>query len=165
MNHLMINGLGISIFMFVLPNVYATGFEIEGYVSQGQYTPVSGAKVRLYDSTGTLLNSTTSGWTGGYEFEGVTTGNYVLQVEPFAIAVIVKDDDVRLDVDLNASDGRMSYGKYALQDALKLFQESQKPASGKSGGDGNIYSNDGSMVNGGGCTYVSSGGMSMKSCN
>ena len=65
----------------------------------------------LEGESGKVLDVVQTGFTGRYKFQNLVSGYYILQVGELKREVMLKAKDVRLDIDLSAKDGSMSYLK------------------------------------------------------
>lgn len=87
-------------------------FKISGYVGRSSTEPASGVTVRLLEAgSGKVLDTVRTGFTGRYKFENLKPGPYEIQAGELKREVILKAKDLRLDIDLSARDGSMSYVK------------------------------------------------------
>jgi hypothetical protein len=86
-------------------------FNISGFVGRSSSEPASKVVVKLLDESGKVLDMAQTGFFGKYKFEKLKPGLYLLQVGELKLEALVKNKDVRLDIDLSAKDGQMRYLK------------------------------------------------------
>jgi len=109
------------------PGSPATGYSIYGFVGTSTTSAASNTMVMLLDGdTERPVDSANTNLLGKYTISGVAAGYYKLRVGKITKEILVKDENVRLDVDLSAEDGTMNY----LAGAMKGTS-----APGKPGGD------------------------------
>ncbi len=123
-----INGfLGLVLLLLCLscasvpgPGGAQSGFQIEGYVGRGSTTAAPGEQVVLLSATtGEPMATAQTNFFGKYGFHGLPAGSYRVQAGSISRDVILVNKNVRLDIDLNAEDGRMDYAKSAIESAMK----------------------------------------------
>jgi hypothetical protein len=92
------------------------GFKVHGYVMTSPSAPASGISVVLIDrQTGAVVDSSTTGFLGGYKFKDVAPGMYVLKVEKFTREVVVVKKNVRMDFNLSEPGGIHNPWKATLE--------------------------------------------------
>ena len=103
------------------------GFLIWGYVGKGTQSAAPGESVRLIDGeTKKVLGIAQSNFMGKYVFKGVSPGYYEIAVAKFVIPVMLKQEDIRLDIDLNSPTGAMDYVGAGMKElATDLKKSSQ----------------------------------------
>lgn len=104
-------------------------FKISGYVGRSSVEAASGVAVNLLEAeSGKVLDTVRTGFTGRYKFENLKPGQYTVQANELKLEVVLKSKDLRLDIDLSAKDGSMSYVK--AEDIQKLASSAAAAASG-----------------------------------
>jgi hypothetical protein len=104
-------------------------FKISGYVGKSSTEAAPGITVKLLDGeTGKVLDIVRTGFTGRYKFEKLKPGHYIVQANEVQREVMLKAKDLRLDIDLSAKDGSMSYVK--AEDIQKAVSSAASAASG-----------------------------------
>lgn len=136
------------------------GFLIWGYVGKGTKTAAPGENVRLVDGeTKKTLDIVRSNFMGKYVFKGLAPGYYKITVAKIAIPVMVKKQDVRLDIDLNNPTGAMDYVGAGMKDLAKELEKASQ-GSGQAAspeGDRNLMAKiTGSYMSFSGGSYGSS---------
>lgn len=102
------------------PGTAATGLKIAGYVGKSSTAAAPSEQVVLIDAaTGQPIATDQTSIFGKYGFDHLPAGDYRIQVGTIARDVTLVDRNVRLDIDLSASDGRMDYMKGSLDAAVK----------------------------------------------
>jgi len=86
-------------------------FNISGFVGRSSNEPASKVVVKLLDESGKVLDMAQTGFFGRYRFEKLKPGLYVLQVGELKLEALLKNKDLRLDINLSAKDGQMRYFK------------------------------------------------------
>lgn len=112
----------LALAIFTFPLIAAKdAYRISGYVGQSSNQPASGVTVRLLEpGSGKEIGSVRTGFTGRYRFDNLKPGLYVLEAGPIKREVVLKDKDIRLDIDLSAKDGQMRYAK--AEDVVKAIE-------------------------------------------
>ncbi|MFB3908835.1 MAG: hypothetical protein ACE15D_10570 [Candidatus Eisenbacteria bacterium] len=96
------------------------GLKIGGFVGKSSTEAASSEQVVLVDaSTGQPIATDQTNLFGKYGFDHLPAGKYQVQVGSITRDVVLIDKNVRLDIDLSASDGRMDYVKGSLDAAVK----------------------------------------------
>jgi len=86
-------------------------FNISGFVGRSSSEPASKVVVRLLDESGKVLDMANTGFFGKYKFEKLKPGLYIVQVGELKLEALLKNKDLRLDIDLSSKDGQMRYLK------------------------------------------------------
>ncbi len=86
-------------------------FNISGFVGRSSSEPASKVVVKLLDESGKVLDMAQTGFFGRYKFEKLKPGLYILQVGEMKLEALLKNKDVRMDIDLSSKDGQMRYAK------------------------------------------------------
>jgi len=103
------------------------GYTIKGFVGTSSTEVAANTDVHLLDGkTGDLIDTTSTNFFGKYTFSGLQSGVYFLKAGSVQKEVLVKDRDVRLDIDLSARDGSMNYGKAVNRETPKSLDASSR---------------------------------------
>jgi hypothetical protein len=131
-------------FHFVMANILilsfgsivsANGYKIEGFIGKSSQEAASGERVSLVNAdTGKTINQVNSSFFGKYKFSQLPPGKYQVRAGKVTRDVVLKNRNVRLDIDLSAAGGKMDYSKDAMEQLMKaLTQESQPSSTGTAG--------------------------------
>jgi len=97
-----------------------TGFTISGYVGKTPTVPAPGETVLLIDGRSQqTIESAVSNFFGKYTFKGLLAGHYIIRVGKVNRDIFLRSDDIRLDIDLSAPDGKMDYMGHQLKEVEK----------------------------------------------
>jgi len=86
-------------------------FNLSGWVGRSSSEPAAKVVVKLLDESGKVLDMVQTGFFGRYKFEKLKPGLYIVQVGELKLEALLKNKDLRMDIDLSAKDGRMRYFK------------------------------------------------------
>ncbi len=112
-----------------------TGWSIYGYVGRTANDVAVGERVALVDGkTGQEVTAANADMMGKYVFSYLQPGHYVLQVGKHKLDAQLGQENLRLDVDMSAADGRMNYLANAMKEAAK---DAKKGGGGKGAIKGN----------------------------
>lgn len=101
-----------GVLVVCLPAAFAKDtFNISGFVGRSSTEPASKVVVKLLDESGKVLDMAQTGFFGKYKFENLKPGLYVLQVGELKVEALVRNKDLRMDIDLSAKGGQMRYFK------------------------------------------------------
>ena len=107
-------------------------FRIAGYVGRSSTEAASGVTVKLLDGeSGKVLDMVRTGFSGRYKFENLKPGLYIVQADELKVEALLKAKDLRLDIDLSAKGGSMSYIR--AEDVQKLANAAVAGVAGSSG--------------------------------
>ena len=117
------------------PDGPAKGYKIGGFIAKSTQEAASGIPVTLIDAnTGQRIDQMSSNLFGKYSFSQLPPGKYQIRVGQIARDVLLRDRNIRLDIDLSAHGGKMDYMKDAMTDLSKaLAAESQSSSTGSGG--------------------------------
>lgn len=107
------------------------GYTIHGFVGESTTVAASGATVKLlYGPANEVLDIIQTNYFGKYKFAGLQPGYYKVETGDVTREVMVKDRNIRMDINLSAKDGSMNYAKEGMKDVMNSL-------SGKGGNGGN----------------------------
>lgn len=102
------------------PGSPETGYAIHGYVGNSASEPAAGETVHVVDDeTGEVLSSARTSWSGAYSVAQLRPGRYLLRVGEVEVPVELGPGNQRVDIDLSAAGGRMSYAAHHATEAVK----------------------------------------------
>jgi hypothetical protein len=117
------------------PDGPAKGYKIEGFIGKSTQKAASGELVALVNAnTGQTLDQKSSNFFGKYSFSQLPPGKYQVRVGQITRDVLLRNKNIRLDIDLSAPGGKMDYKKDGMTELSKtLAAESQPSSTGSAG--------------------------------
>ena len=101
----------------------AAGPKVHGFVGHSSVSPAANVTVKLIDGESErVIDIVRTNFFGKYKFKEVQPGYYKITSGKVTREIMMKEDDVRLDIDLSSADGAMDYanaGKVATQSSQK----------------------------------------------
>ena len=95
-----------------------SGYKISGFVGKSPVAPAPGETVTLFDArTNRLIMKATTNFFGKYSFTELPQGDYRVLVGQLQRELSLRGQNIRLDLDLSAPEGKMDYVGYHLQEA------------------------------------------------
>ena len=107
----------------------AAGSKVHGFVGHSSVSPAANVSVKLIDGESErIIDIVQTNFFGKYKFKEVPPGYYKIISGKVTREIMMKEADVRLDIDLSAADGAMDYanaGKVATQSSPKAGKASR----------------------------------------
>ncbi len=100
-----------------LPKASPGNYGIVGFVGKGSQQAAPSELVTLADADGKQLGSVTTDAWGKFKFYPLPAGSYTLTCGDKQLPVIITDNHQRVDIDLNAKDGKMDYVAGSMKNA------------------------------------------------
>lgn len=98
-----------------------SGYAIYGFVGKAVEIPAAQAKVMLLNgNTNQSIGVEITNSLGHYQFLGLPPGLYIVQVNDKQLPVLLKEKNVRQDINLSSADGSMDYFGHYLNKAASL---------------------------------------------
>jgi hypothetical protein len=89
-------------------------FKVSGFVGESSMTAAAKVEVALIEKkSGDVVDVDETNFFGKYTFKNVVPGAYLLRVRKITRAIVVKNKNLRIDIDLSAEGGNMDYAKSA----------------------------------------------------
>jgi hypothetical protein len=115
--------VSILFFFFWVSVAGAASPKVHGFVGHSSVSPAANVSVKLINGeSGKVIDIVQTNFLGKYKFKDVPSGYYKITSGKVTREIMVKEADVRLDIDLSASDGAMDYAnasKAATQSSPK----------------------------------------------
>jgi hypothetical protein len=138
-----VNALVFILFFFSWVSVAeAAGPKVYGFVGHSSVSPAANVTVKLIDGESErVVDIVQTNFLGKYKFKEVRPGYYKITSGKVTREIMMKEDDVRLDIDLSSADGAMDYanaGKVETQSSQKKGGASRPAGSNNSELQGQI---------------------------
>ena len=119
----------IVFLLFGVSLVEAASSKVHGFVGHSSISAAPNVSVKLIDGeSGKIIDIVQTNFFGKYKFKDVPPGYYKITSGKVTREIMMKEADVRLDIDLSAADGAMNYanaGKAATQSSSKAGKPSR----------------------------------------
>jgi len=100
----------ILFFFFGVSLAGTASRKIHGFVGHSSVSPAANATVKLIDGESErTIDIVQTNFFGKYKFKNVLPGYYKITSGKITREIMMKDDDIRLDIDLSAPGGAMDY--------------------------------------------------------
>jgi hypothetical protein len=110
-------------------------FKVTGFVGKSTSEAAPGVAVILLKAdTEEVVGTDQTNFFGKYTLKGIPPGVYVLRVEKIRRTLGVKDENVRLDIDLSAEAGIMDYAKTGIEAINKENEAKAADGAGAAAG-------------------------------
>lgn len=125
--------VSILFFFFWVSVAGAASPKVHGFVGHSSVSPAANVSVKLIDGESErVIDIVQTNFLGKYKFKEVPPGYYKITSGKVTREIMMKEADVRLDIDLSASDGAMDYSnasKAATQSSPKAGEANRAAGS------------------------------------
>jgi hypothetical protein len=120
----------ILIFVSWVSVAEAANPKVHGFVGHSAVTPAANVTVKLIDGESErVVDIVQTNFLGKYKFKEVRPGYYKISSGKVIREIMVKESNVRLDIDLSATDGAMNYANAGIAPTQSTQKTGKAPRS------------------------------------